>query len=194
MPNGESARGRLTSASKRRKPRWSGLPRWSNRAAASPTLRVRCWRRKTATGAAHLPAVTPIFPWKSQPMSFNVLGERAYLFCRAVLISDEGLLVAPAGPITDGFFRERSAPFGMTPPVDRTRGRGSYPQAAMESHDKILIVDFRLAGDPTHRPARAPKRKIYPRYVPIPKAESAFRELRPKRRPCSLRRTRVRAG
>jgi 16S rRNA (cytosine967-C5)-methyltransferase len=34
----------------------------------------------------------------------NVLGERAYLFARAVLISDEGLLMTPRRTATDGFF------------------------------------------------------------------------------------------
>ena len=34
----------------------------------------------------------------------NSLGERAYLFSRAVLISDEGLLMTPRRTDTDGFF------------------------------------------------------------------------------------------
>ncbi len=34
----------------------------------------------------------------------NVLGERAYLFARAVLMSDEGLLMTPRRTDTDGFF------------------------------------------------------------------------------------------
>jgi len=34
----------------------------------------------------------------------QVLGERAYLFCRAALISDEGLLMTPRRTDTDGFF------------------------------------------------------------------------------------------
>ena len=34
----------------------------------------------------------------------NVLGERAYLFKRAVLMSDEGLLMTPLTTGTDGFF------------------------------------------------------------------------------------------
>ncbi|MBM3527620.1 MAG: RsmB/NOP family class I SAM-dependent RNA methyltransferase [Alphaproteobacteria bacterium] len=34
----------------------------------------------------------------------GVLGERAYLFCKAVLISDEGLLMTPRRTGTDGFF------------------------------------------------------------------------------------------
>ncbi len=34
----------------------------------------------------------------------NALGERAYLFARAVLISDEGLLMTPRRTDTDGFF------------------------------------------------------------------------------------------
>ncbi|MGB6342108.1 MAG: RsmB/NOP family class I SAM-dependent RNA methyltransferase, partial [Xanthobacteraceae bacterium] len=34
----------------------------------------------------------------------NGLGERAYLFSRAVLISDEGLLMTPRRTDTDGFF------------------------------------------------------------------------------------------
>ena len=36
--------------------------------------------------------------------SIKVLGERAYLFARAVLISDEGLLMTPRRTDTDGFF------------------------------------------------------------------------------------------
>ena len=40
-----------------------------------------------------------------KPMNLiNVLGERAYLFARAVLISDEGLLMTPRRTDTDGFF------------------------------------------------------------------------------------------
>jgi len=34
----------------------------------------------------------------------SVLGERAYLFTRAALISDEGLLMTPRRTETDGFF------------------------------------------------------------------------------------------
>jgi 16S rRNA (cytosine967-C5)-methyltransferase len=34
----------------------------------------------------------------------TVLGERAYLFARAALISDEGLLMTPRRTDTDGFF------------------------------------------------------------------------------------------
>jgi len=34
----------------------------------------------------------------------NALGERAYLFRRAVLLSDEGLLMTPRRTDTDGFF------------------------------------------------------------------------------------------
>ena len=34
----------------------------------------------------------------------NALGERAYLFRRAVLVSDEGLLMTPRRTDTDGFF------------------------------------------------------------------------------------------
>jgi 16S rRNA (cytosine967-C5)-methyltransferase len=34
----------------------------------------------------------------------QVLGERAYLFTRAALISDEGLLMTPRRTETDGFF------------------------------------------------------------------------------------------
>ena len=34
----------------------------------------------------------------------NVLGERAYLFRRAVLMSAEGLLMTPRRTDTDGFF------------------------------------------------------------------------------------------
>jgi 16S rRNA (cytosine967-C5)-methyltransferase len=33
-----------------------------------------------------------------------MLGERAYLFTRAALISDEGLLMTPRRTETDGFF------------------------------------------------------------------------------------------
>ena len=34
----------------------------------------------------------------------NALGERAYMFRQAVLISDEGLLMTPRRTDTDGFF------------------------------------------------------------------------------------------
>jgi 16S rRNA (cytosine967-C5)-methyltransferase len=34
----------------------------------------------------------------------SALGERAYMFCRAALLSDEGLLMTPRRTDTDGFF------------------------------------------------------------------------------------------
>ena len=37
-------------------------------------------------------------------MSTNALGERAFLFRRAVLMSEEGLLMTPRRTGTDGFF------------------------------------------------------------------------------------------
>ena len=60
--------------------------------------------RRTATRCGPLSAGTRIFPWKSPLNVVNALGERAYLFARAVLISDEGLLMTPRRTDTDGFF------------------------------------------------------------------------------------------
>ena len=82
----------------------SAPPRWSSRAAASPTSPVRSWRRKTATRSALLPAAMRDFSVEKPANVINALGERAYLFARAVLISDEGLLMTPRRTDTDGFF------------------------------------------------------------------------------------------
>jgi 16S rRNA (cytosine967-C5)-methyltransferase len=46
----------------------------------------------------------PDFSVEKPANVINVLGERAYLFNRAVLISDEGLLMTPRRTDTDGFF------------------------------------------------------------------------------------------
>ena len=34
----------------------------------------------------------------------SALGERAYMFCKAALVTDEGLLMTPRRTDTDGFF------------------------------------------------------------------------------------------
>jgi 16S rRNA (cytosine967-C5)-methyltransferase len=44
------------------------------------------------------------FSVQPPPDVANALGERAYLFRRAVLMSDEGLLMTPRRTDTDGFF------------------------------------------------------------------------------------------
>jgi 16S rRNA (cytosine967-C5)-methyltransferase len=46
----------------------------------------------------------PDFSVEKPAEVMKVLGERAYLFARAVLISDEGLLMTPRRTDTDGFF------------------------------------------------------------------------------------------
>ena len=46
----------------------------------------------------------PDFSVEKPVDTMKVLGERAYLFARAALISDEGLLMTPRGTDTDGFF------------------------------------------------------------------------------------------
>ena len=46
----------------------------------------------------------PDFSVEKPPEVAKVLGERAYLFARAALISDEGLLMTPRRTDTDGFF------------------------------------------------------------------------------------------
>jgi 16S rRNA (cytosine967-C5)-methyltransferase len=46
----------------------------------------------------------PDFSVEKPANVINLLGERAYLFSRAVLISDEGLLMTPRRTDTDGFF------------------------------------------------------------------------------------------
>ena len=43
----------------------------------------------------------------------KALGERAFLFRRAVLISDEGLLMTPRRTDTDGFYREYIGPIRL---------------------------------------------------------------------------------
>ena len=100
-PPGRAGRAGQTAGS-----RCSTAPRrWSSRAAASPTSPVRCWRRKTATRCGPLSAGTPDFSVeKPARVVVTALGERAYLFGRAALISDEGLLMTPRRTDTDGFF------------------------------------------------------------------------------------------
>ena len=51
----------------------------------------------------------------------KALGERAFLFHRAVLISDEGLLMTPRRTDTDGFYREYIGPIRLIfrPHLDR---------------------------------------------------------------------------
>jgi 16S rRNA (cytosine967-C5)-methyltransferase len=46
----------------------------------------------------------PEFSVEKPTEVINVLGERAYLFARAVLVSEEGLLMSPRRTDTDGFF------------------------------------------------------------------------------------------
>jgi 16S rRNA (cytosine967-C5)-methyltransferase len=46
----------------------------------------------------------PDFSVEKPADAAKALGERAYLFCRAALISDEGLLMTPRRTDTDGFF------------------------------------------------------------------------------------------
>ncbi len=46
----------------------------------------------------------PDFSVEKPAQVITALGERAYLFTRAVLISDEGLLMTPRRTDTDGFF------------------------------------------------------------------------------------------
>jgi 16S rRNA (cytosine967-C5)-methyltransferase len=49
-------------------------------------------------------AAHPDFSVEKPAVVVNSLGERAYLFARAVLMSDEGLLMTPRRTDTDGFF------------------------------------------------------------------------------------------
>ena len=60
--------------------------------------------RKTATRSGPLLAGTPDFSVEKPAEMAQALGERAYLFSRAALISDEGLLMTPRRTDTDGFF------------------------------------------------------------------------------------------
>ena len=46
----------------------------------------------------------PDFSVEKPAETAQVLGERAYLFSHAALISDEGLLMTPRRTDTDGFF------------------------------------------------------------------------------------------
>ena len=78
--------------------------RWSSPAAASPTSPARCWRRRTATRCAPSSARHPDFAIVPPAEVAGALGERAFLFRRAVLMSEEGLLMTPRRTDTDGFF------------------------------------------------------------------------------------------
>ena len=78
--------------------------RWSGRAAASPTSPARCWTRKTARKSANFIGRHPDFSVEKPAEVANALGERAYMFSQAALVSDEGLLMTPRRTDTDGFF------------------------------------------------------------------------------------------
>ena len=57
----------------------------------------------------------------------NALGERAYLFSQAALVSDEGLLMTPRRTDTDGFFvslLRRSCMTSAAAKLDRTQAAG----------------------------------------------------------------------
>ncbi len=49
-------------------------------------------------------ARTPEFSVEKPTETASVLGERAYMFCKAALLTDEGLLMTPRRTDTDGFF------------------------------------------------------------------------------------------
>ncbi|MFZ0777503.1 MAG: glutamine-hydrolyzing GMP synthase [Xanthobacteraceae bacterium] len=73
--------------------------------------------------------------------------------------------------------KSRQAP-SLNPPPLAGEGRVGV-EPAMESHDKILIVDF--GSQVTQLIARRVREeKVYCEIVPFQKAESAFREMRPK--------------
>ena len=95
------ARGAAQGAGGRARPRRA---RWSSPAVASPTSPARCWRRRTAIRCAPFSRAEPGFALVPPGEVANALGERAYLFRRAVLMSDEGLLMTPRRTDTDGFY------------------------------------------------------------------------------------------
>ncbi|MFY9761009.1 MAG: glutamine-hydrolyzing GMP synthase [Xanthobacteraceae bacterium] len=73
--------------------------------------------------------------------------------------------------------KSRQAP-SLNPPPLAGEGRVGV-EPAMESHDKILIVDF--GSQVTQLIARRVREeKVYCEIVPFQKAEAAFREMRPK--------------
>src|SRR5271170_2710889 len=73
--------------------------------------------------------------------------------------------------------KARQAPLPSLPPLAGEGRVGVEP--AMESHDKILIVDF--GSQVTQLIARRVREeKVYCEIVPFQKAESAFREMKPK--------------
>ena len=78
--------------------------RWSSPAAASPMSPARCWTRRTARRCANFVGRHPDFSVEKPAEVANALGERALLFSRAALVSDEGLLMTPRRTDTDGFF------------------------------------------------------------------------------------------
>ncbi len=60
--------------------------------------------RKTAPQVRAFVARQPDFSVEKPDVTAQALGERAYLFSRAALLSEEGLLMTPRRTDTDGFF------------------------------------------------------------------------------------------
>ena len=87
------ARGAAQGAGGRARPRRA---RWSSPAVASRMSPARCWRRRTAIRSAHFSRAETGFALVPPGEVANALGERAYLFRRAALMSDGGTADDPA--------------------------------------------------------------------------------------------------
>jgi len=103
----------------------------------------------------------------------NALGERAYMFSKAALVSGEGVLMTPRRTDTDGFFvsllRALHDLCGPRSTDSRDGPRTVHGSPRQDSHRR-----FRLPGDAADcAPGR--EEKVYSEIVPYQKAAEAFR-------------------
>jgi len=108
----------------------------------------------------------------------NALGERAYMFSKAALVSGEGVLMTPRRPTPTVVFCQPFAALCMTSAAHARQTHATVLEPSMDHHDKILIVDF--GSQVTQLIARRVREeKVYSEIVPYQKAAEAFARMKP---------------